>query len=176
MITPSEETYQRTVRQRAVRHFLPEPVPEATVEAILSAGRWTGSSKNTQPWAFVVVHSREGRERLAAAGNFSDPMRAAPLAIALIRTPGGTDFDIGRLAQNMMLAADALGIATCPITLHDEAAARAALGVPDDHGARYAIACGFADAAGHRSRQGGPMPGRRSLESMVFLERFGAPG
>ncbi len=37
----------RTIR--AVREFQTRPVPDEVITNILKAGRWTGSSKNTQP-------------------------------------------------------------------------------------------------------------------------------
>ncbi len=52
---PSPEAYRRLLRLRTVRRYRPEAIPDAALEQILEAGRWTGSSKNTQPWAFVVV-------------------------------------------------------------------------------------------------------------------------
>ena len=37
------------------------------------------------------------------------------VAIAIVQEPGGYEFDSGRLAQNIMLAADAVGVASCPV-------------------------------------------------------------
>lgn len=45
----------------------------------------------------------------------------------------------------MMLAADLLGIGSCPATLRDEEAVRSLPGVPDDRVARPAIAFGHPD-------------------------------
>ena len=78
------------------------------------------------------------------------PLVGVPLVIALVRLPGGGDFDIGRVAQNMMEAAGALGIGSCPVTLHREACARERLHVPDDHGCRYALAFGYPDLEAER--------------------------
>jgi nitroreductase len=40
---------------RAMRHFHPDPVPDAVVKAIITAATYAPSGKNTQPWAFVAV-------------------------------------------------------------------------------------------------------------------------
>jgi nitroreductase len=177
--TPSDDAYRRILRLRAVRVFLPDPLEPSDAEAILEAGRWTGSSKNTQRWGFVAVAGRDALDRLATAGHFTGPLKGAALAVALVRLPEGSDFDIGRAAQNMMLAAAARGIASCPVTLHDEDRAREVLGVPADHGCRWAIAFGKPDAdalpeqfAATRSRG---FSGRRPLSEVAHRGTFGTP-
>jgi nitroreductase len=172
-VTPSEDAYLLVRGLRAVRRFRPDPLPDRVLEEILEAGRWTGSAKNSQPWALVVVSEAEQRERLAGCGTFSDPLRAAPLVVALVRRPRGYEFDIGRLAQNLMLGAAALEVASCPVTLHDEDCARRVLGVPPDHGCRFAIAFGYPEE--DRGRPGTRVPGgRRALGEVVHQERWQA--
>jgi nitroreductase len=178
-LTPSESAYLRILGLRAVRRFLPDPLEASDIEAILEAGRWTGSSKNTQQWGFVAVTGRDALDRLATAGSFTGPLKEAALAIALVRLPEGSDFDIGRAAQNMMLAAAARGIASCPITLHDSDRAHEVLSVPADHGFRWAIAFGKADPgslpgqfAATRRRGFG---GRRPLSDVAHRGTFGTP-
>ena len=57
--------------KRAVRQFQDQPLPDDVIQAILNAGRRAQSSKNTQPWTFVLVTEREQLARLAAAGVWS---------------------------------------------------------------------------------------------------------
>ena len=40
------------------------------LDAILEAGRWTGSSKNRQSWAIIVIQDRDQLDRLAACGDW----------------------------------------------------------------------------------------------------------
>jgi nitroreductase len=51
-------------RQRAHRAFLPDPVPDEDLEAILTAATHAPSAENRQPWEFVVVTDHHGRARL----------------------------------------------------------------------------------------------------------------
>ncbi len=51
--------------RREVRSYDDRPIPDEVQLRILDAGRLSGSSKNRQPWRFVVVESSERRERLA---------------------------------------------------------------------------------------------------------------
>jgi nitroreductase len=173
----SSQIHDAILGLRVSRKFTTEPVGTAELGALLEAARWTGSSKNRQDWAFVVL-TGDDRERVAAAGRFTAPLRNAPLGIALVRLPGGNDFDVGRVAQNIMLTAASLGLGSCPVTLHEEAAAAAALGLPDDHQCRWVIALGHIDAAAEEGSRAGlrerGMSGRRPLSELVHRGRFQA--
>ena len=97
-------------------------------------------------------------------------MRAAPLTIALVQEPAGYEFDTGRLAQNIMLAADALGLASCPITLHRDEMAAEVLGLPEGRRCRYAIAVGYpSESAAPRS-----FGGRKPVEELLHRNRYGS--
>lgn len=175
----SEQTYDDVVGLRVCRNYLADPIPAAEVRRILEAGRWTGSSKNTQRWHFVVIDDREGLDALASAGSFTRPVRNAVLAIAITRPADGNDFDVGRAAQNLMLAADALGIGSCPITLHDEDRARRVLGLPPGHRCRYAVAFGYpdhgAEAEERAGRRAAGKTGRLPRADVVSRRTFGTP-
>jgi nitroreductase len=130
---------------RASRAYTTDPVAEDVLTQILEAGRWTGSSLNSQPWTFVVVADPRSKMELSKAGRFSTHLASAAVVVVLVGEPGRGEFDIGRAAQNMMLAADVLGVGSCPATLHDQEAVRRLLGVPDDRPARHAVAFGHPD-------------------------------
>ncbi len=158
---------------RVVRRYLPEPVSNEVANTILEAGRWTGSAKNRQDWAFLVVDDPEVQQRLADTGSFTQPLRDARLVIVPVRLPGGYEFDIGRVAQNMMLAAFAIGVGSCPVTLHDTDAANQVLGLPSGHEARYALCFGYPDAEAEAAgRAGAIYGGRKSLEELIVRNRW----
>ena len=167
----TDDTYDRILRLRAIRSFLLDPPTDDELAKLLEAARWTGSSKNLQKWSFVVVDGDQ-KERLAACGNFTDPLRNAPVAIALVEEQGGYEFDTGRAAQNVMLAADAIGIATCPITLHREGDAATVLGLPEGARCRYAIALGYPSDGAAPARFGG----RKPMNEVAYRNRHGEPG
>ncbi|MEX1043812.1 MAG: nitroreductase family protein, partial [Acidimicrobiia bacterium] len=95
MLNPSPEVYEAVKGLRVVRNFEDRPVSDEHLEAILDAGRWTGSSKNRQSWVFVVIRDRNQLDRLAECGDFTRPVRSADLVIAPIRLPDGYDWDMG---------------------------------------------------------------------------------
>ena len=162
-------TYQRILRLRAIRHFENRPVDQADLDLVLEAARWTGSSKNRQNWSVIVVREQAQVERLAACGDFTKPLLAAPVALALVEEPETYEFDTGRMAQNIMLAADALGMATCPITMHRHEDAGHVLELPPGWRCRYAIALGYPAPTARPARFGG----RKPLDSILHQGSFG---
>lgn len=173
MLTPPSEVYTAVKGLRVVRKFEDRPISDEHLTAILEAGRWTGSSKNRQSWVFVVVKDRAQLDRLAECGDFTGPVRSADLVIAPIRLADGYDWDMGRVSQNMMLAAASIGVGSCPITLHRHDDAREVLGVPPDHGCQWVIALGYPDrAAEAEARAKNPLSGRKPLDDLVRYDRF----
>ncbi len=162
-------TYERILRLRAIRQYQNRSVDPDDLNRVLQAARWTGSSKNRQNWSVVVIQDRERVERLAACGNFTKPLVAAPVALALVEEPETYEFDTGRMAQNIMLAADALGMATCPITMHRHEDAARVLGLPPGWRCRYAIALGYPAPTARPARFGG----RKPLENILHQDSFG---
>jgi nitroreductase len=153
---------------RAIRDYEREPLSNDDLGAILEAGRWTGSSKNQQSWSFIAVTDPDRIQGLADHGDFTQPIRDSAATIVLVREPGGNDFDIGRAAQSMMLAAKAIGVASCPITLHRERDAAAFLDVPEGATARYAVALGYPADTAQPRRFGG----RKPASDVVKLDRY----
>jgi len=165
---------------RAVRQFSDREVPDDVLRDILDTGRWTGSSKNTQPWDLIVVKNRETLAALAKCGQFAGHLATAPLAIALVMR--GDDpwsgMDEGRLMQNLMLAAWAHGVGSCIGSIFpkgNEQRARELLGIPKDRYLRTMLSIGY-PAGPHALRlpPNTPIPrGRRPLDEIVSWERFG---
>jgi nitroreductase len=169
-----QDTYRRIIKLRAVRVFRNEQLSDVDLDAIIEAARWTGSSKNNQNWKFIVIRDSDQKDRLLEAGSFMTPVKNAPCVIALVDLSEGYEFDIGRAAQNIMLAADAIGVASCPVTLHNGAAAAEVLGLPEGTRARYAVALGYPTGEPPTKRKFGA-GGRKSRDEVVSYERFPSP-
>ena len=166
-------------RLHVVRKFTAEPLTEADVVAIVDAGRHAGSSKNLQRWHFIVVRDRTLLERLAEVGPYAGHLAGASVAIALVTPdPAAADsplsvmWDLGRAAQNMMLAAWARGIGSVPATVYDHDVCRRLLGYPDDRHCEYVLSFGHPAAAATLTRPP-RRGGRLALSDIVFGERWG---
>jgi len=162
------DAHKAILSKRDSRSFTDEPVDEETLGRILQAGRMAGSAKNMQPCRFVVLTETSNKEALASCGSFSAWIPQAPVNIAVVIPNDGRDFDAGRSAQNMMIACTALGLASCPVTMHDVECARAKLNLPDDHRVSIVLAVGHPEP-GTASGMGAQ---RVALSEMVHRERW----
>jgi nitroreductase len=109
------DTWLAIASKREVRAFEDRPLPPEGLERILEAGRVTGSAMNRQPWRFVVLQSDDARRAVAATVYEPTNLTGAPVSIAIVVRGGPTaDFDAGRAAQNMMLAASNEGVGSTP--------------------------------------------------------------
>lgn len=148
--------------KRDTRQYAPDPVPDADLDRVLHAGRMAGSAKNGQVTRVVVVTEEADRRRLREAGDFTDWIDVAPVVLVLVAPVEGIRlFDLGRMAQNMMLAAHALGLATCPVTFQHQDRVRDVLGVPADHEGPMAVVLG---------RPGPPDPSRQPAPRIPLRE------
>jgi nitroreductase len=118
------DAFTAIASKRDERRYADRPIPEDALERILDAGRLSGSSQNKQEWEFVVVSDHDSfAETVYAPHN----VRTAALVIAIICPRA---FDVGRAAQNMMLAAWGEGVGSVPNGIRDRAAAEALVGKP----------------------------------------------
>jgi len=126
--------------RRSVREYLDTPLSEETIKKIIDAGRYAPTGLNLQPWRFVVVQNKEILKNLsdyakpilvknlegrkdAGAVNFLKRVQDknfnlfynAPVLILVIGIKNNalTDYDCSMCAENMMLAAQSLGIGSC---------------------------------------------------------------
>jgi nitroreductase len=137
------DAYQAIIGKRDRREYDGRPIPEDALHRILQAGRMAGSSSNTQTIRYVVLRDQAAKDKLAPAGPGTAPLVKAPLAVVIVQERGRREFDVGRAAQNMMVAAWAEGIHSCPIGLREEAIASQALGLPETHVASIGLSFGY---------------------------------
>ncbi|MEM7287548.1 MAG: nitroreductase family protein [Actinomycetota bacterium] len=139
------DAYQCIVSKRDTRDFTDEPVADDLVRRILNAGRMAGSAKNRQPIRMVVLTDTDDQQAFGRHGDFCDWIHTAPVvvAVAVDRNAGvRTQFDVGRVCQNLMLAANDAGLASCPVTIHRSDDARAQLGLAEDYDVLMAVVLG----------------------------------
>ena len=174
------DAYKTIISLRAVRQFQDRPIPDDALQRILQAGRMSGSSKNTQPWWFIVIREAATRQALSKCGDFASHLVGAPLAIAIVFDPQyyRGEFDSGRAAQNMMLAAWADGIGSCIASMHREDEARAVLGVPREYRLEHVLSFGYPAPQPDQAIEGKPRErvlkriGRRPMTDIVRHEKW----
>ena len=166
----------RKVRQ--VRQYETGGVSDDDLNTILEIARWSGSSRNTQPWRFVIVEDKDTLARLSQLRENITWVENGAMAIALV-FPGDNDiheaYDEGRVTERIMIAAEMLGLGAGTAWFGEPervAKAKNILDVPDDHELRSIVVIGPYKT--HKDpRATGPKPGRKPLDELVSYGTFG---
>lgn len=136
--------YEAIISKRDLRVYTDQPIADPVMHRILQAGRMAGSAKNLEVNRLILVTDQAVQDALAEAGDFSSWIGSSAAIVGFASpTAELREFDVGRQAQNMMIAAHAEGIASCPVTLHHADRARAAIGLPDDWEMKMVITLGY---------------------------------
>jgi glutathione peroxidase-family protein len=152
--------------RRSIRKYLDKPVEHEKLEAVVKCGINAPSGMNRQPWIVRVVEDQkliadvtevfkqENPEQVARDKDFKNMFRNAPNLICVC-TPanGGGELDAGLLGENMMLAAQSMGLGTCclggPVRflLSNEKCKffLDRLDIPADYKLNYILAIGYPD-------------------------------
>jgi nitroreductase len=173
------DTIRPLLRTRQVREFTDEPLTDAELEAIADAGRWSGSSRNEQPWRFIVVRDPA---TIAAMHGGSLPqtrsLKTATAAIVIVlpvqRERLVSDaFDDGRAAERMLVAASMLGLGGGISTIRPDVVGtfREILGIPDDRLVRTVLSLGHPTEAAKLPKSK-PGEARRTREEAIYPERW----
>lgn len=139
------DTYNIITTKRDTRSFTDQAISDDSVRRILQAGRMAGSSKNSQPCRFIAIDDATVKTDIAKCGDFAAWIPSSPLIVAvavLLDAPRG-EYDAGRASQNMMLAAWAEEIGSCPISMHHVECARDTLGLPAEFRVAIVVAFGY---------------------------------
>ncbi|MEI7447408.1 MAG: NADPH-dependent oxidoreductase [Burkholderiales bacterium] len=120
---------------RSVRAYLPDALPEGTLETLVAAAQSAATSSNLQAWSVVAVEDAARRARLSELVGGQAHVREAPLFLAWIadlsrlartaegqgRTAGANRYlemflvaavDAALAAQNAVVAAESMGLGT----------------------------------------------------------------
>jgi nitroreductase len=168
-------------RTRQVREFEPTPLAPEVLDALADVARWTGSSKNTQPWRFIVITDPSTIRAIHAAGlPQTRGLATAPAAIAIVM-PAEPDravhdaYDDGRVAERILVAAAILDIGAGISWIRSDVrpAIATLLDLPSDRMVRTVVQLGIPTAAA-RAPKSAPGQARLPREDVVFRERWPA--
>jgi len=164
----------------------PQEIGSEVIHTVLDAARYAASSRNHQPWRFVVVQGQSAVQALvdAAVSGTNAVIREAPVVIAACARPqddsisNGREyylFDTGMAVANLLLAATDFGLVTHPMAGFDEEALKRHLNIPEDVRVimitplAYPAAGSYDEAARERLNQ----RTRKAFEEVVFFNRWG---
>ncbi len=143
------EFFQVLEERRSIRKYEDRDVPEALVNRVLEAVKWSPSWTNCQCWEVVVVRDPAVKEKLqetiAPKNPATKAIVSAPVVLAICGRLGVSGyysnqastkfgdwylFDLGIATQSLCLAARDLGLGTVIVGLLDHDRAKAVLNVP----------------------------------------------
>jgi nitroreductase len=139
------------------RSFADRDVSTNDLKKLFEAARWAPSSYNEQPWRFLVGHSGSNTYKKIFQSligfNQSWAGKAPVLILGAAKTkfshndsPNGYAlYDLGAASAYLVLQASALGLSTHQMAGYDQAAARTALGIPEDFVLGAVITLGYQD-------------------------------
>lgn len=172
------DVWTAIVTQRAIRSFSDRPIDQGVLERMLDAARRAPSSKNSQPWEFVVITDRERLQRLSRTGRYAGHLAAATVAVVFVTDdPANPEalakmlYDVGHATQSMMLLGVELGIGSVHAAIYERDAAARILGLPPGKRCDFALSLGYPAREGLLDRPRRKVP-RRSLDELVHRDRW----
>lgn len=166
------ETYEAIRTMLAVRQYRDQAIPDDVVRKIVEAGRLTGSSRNGQPWHFVVVRDRDRLRELGQAARTGPYTADAALAIVVAvdhESPYGMS-DGSRAIQSMMLTAWEEGVGSNWVGFNNLREVARIVGVPDGWDVIGMVPFGYPV-----KRLGKGKKNRKPLAEVASQETWGRP-
>jgi nitroreductase len=182
------EIIQSLLTRRTVRQFKTDPVSSENLAAIVEAGMFAASSGGRQPWHFTVVENVDLLNRISTANreimiaslderlrgvaespNFSNFYNAPAAIVISAQDSKYAMADCANAAENICLAAHALGLGSCYIAsfkmvfeTQQGPEFSEALMLPQGFKPYFAVAIGY--QAGES-----PQPAERKSEMVTYI-------
>lgn len=159
------EVVKTILQRRSIRKYLDKQVEHDKLETIAKCGINAPNGMNKQPWEVRIVESKEwidgvtaefvkqNKEMAERDKNFKNMFRNAPNVIVIATPKGEGQIDAGLMGENMILAAESMGLGTCclggPVQfIKNSEAAKPYLDkleIPAGYEIAYMIAVGYPD-------------------------------
>ena len=166
------EVYEAIRTVLAVREFQTKPIPDSVVYQIIESARLTASSKNGQPWDFVVVQNRDTLVELGSLVR-SGPYNAQAAFAVVVAIDKSSPFgisDASRAIQSMVLTAWSEGIGSNWTGWVGMTEVASLLGVPESLDVIAVVPFGYPTQVRTMGRKR-----RKNLSEIAHRERFGQP-
>ncbi len=162
--------------RRSLRSFKDDPVSDEDAVKILDAARLAPSGGNMQRWEFVYVKNPQVLRMLknCSPGFYGDATAAIVIGMKEEKEAFGRTvysdivgvMDVGFAAENILLAAHALGLGGCAIASFNEGGVRKVLDAPDNWKPLLLVSLGYPDKMPRT-------PTKKSLSELVYLDMYG---
>ena len=122
------QTIEHIIARRSAKKYTDEPVPMELIEQVVKAGMYAPSGMNKQAGKIIAVTNKEMRDRLSrinleiimgknltTSSGHNDPFYAAPVVLVVLakKEVGTRVYDGSLIMENMLIAAQSLGLGSC---------------------------------------------------------------
>lgn len=161
------QTISLILNRRSIRTFKPDQVEEEKLDLILTAAQYAPNGGGRQLWHFTVVQNnglidqlvKGMKAKMSKSANANHQLKAADpdyhtfhqaptiIVVSGAENAKGIEMDCAAATENMIIAAESLGLNSCwigsaELILADDGIKRA-LGIPDGYKAMHALALGY---------------------------------
>lgn len=149
------ELFEVIEKRKSVRSYEKCNIPKENIEKILKAGSLAPSGRNIQPFEFIVIDDEKIIKKLGE--EVQNCIAEASIVIGIIADPLQSKFwleDISAVTENMLLAIENLGYASCWIEgtlIPREKQIKELLKIPDEK--RFIIILPIGKAKGEISKK-----------------------
>lgn len=153
--------------RRSIRSFKDREISEEDAGKILEAARLAPSAGNKQPWIFIYVRDPQVLRMVknCSPGFYVDATAAIVIGVDKKDEQRGT-LDACFAAENILLAAHALGIGSCPIVSFNGDAVRKIVNAPESWQPILVVSLGYPDKIPDP-------PSKRNLSDIVYMDFYG---
>lgn len=164
--------------RRSIRSFLDKPVSDEDAIKILDAARLAPSGGNRQRWKFIYINDPDVLRMIknCSPGFYGDATAAIIAGIEYEEDSsrawgeGGASrigiLDIGFAAENILLAAHALGLGSCAIASFNPSCVSKVVNATENFRPVLVFSIGHPDKVP-------PMPKKAKLSEIVYLNEYG---
>lgn len=177
-------------RRWSARAFSTKAVEKSKLLSILEAARWAPSSRNEQPWRYIIF-SNDNPDKLKNAQtvllDINSYAKRAPILICAITKKTYSDngiynklhfHDLGAANENMFLESFNQGLIMHEMGGFNREKAKEIFNIPDDYEVGIMIAIGYQDSHSilperYREKANSPRE-RKPLSEIAFIEELGS--
>jgi nitroreductase len=153
--------------RRSVRSFKDDRISDEDAAKILEAARWAPSAGNKQPWSFIYIKDPQVLRMIknCSPGFYADATATIVVGIDKKDEQRGV-LDVCFAAENILLAAHALGIGSCPIVSFNGDAVREIVNAPETWQPILVISLGYPDKIPSP-------PSKKELSEIAYIDFYG---
>ncbi|MFX0142114.1 MAG: nitroreductase family protein [Candidatus Hodarchaeota archaeon] len=146
-------------KRRTIRRFKQDPISLDLLKKLVDYARVAPMASNIQALEFIIVETREMREKLFPLVNWAGSLppeqrtpeinrRPTAYIIVLVNTEikkTYVDFDVGAAVENILLGAVMHGIGSCWMGSINARRIKKLLEIPDNYDIKHIISLGYPD-------------------------------